>query len=185
MINTEDFNAREFEERGAISLSLPLLRVWLFLLALRTRFVRNRKRNASRVLLRYVYIFQSPSNRSRSLRIIIQSWDFWYSKCELFDFSKKKCIKEARRFKSFQIISRRGERGGMRLQLFRRTSGNSIAQIYEKCLPGDGKRRRDDPRRFYENLAIEIDRARRQNRPSPIIIGGSRGKMLVYRAELA
>lgn len=24
MINTEDFNAREFEERGAISLSLPL-----------------------------------------------------------------------------------------------------------------------------------------------------------------
>lgn len=73
----------------------------------------------------------------------------------------------------------------MRLQLFRRTSGNSIAQIYEKFLPGDGKRRRDDPRRFYENLAIEIDRARRQNRPSPIIIGGSRGKMLVYRAELA
>ena len=131
MINTEDFNAREFEERGAISLSLPLLRVWLFLLALRTRFVRNRKRNASRVLLRYVYIFQSPSNRSRSLRIIIQSWDFWYSKCELFDSSKKKCIKEARRFKSFQIISRQGERG-MRLQLFRRTSGNSIAQIYEK-----------------------------------------------------
>lgn len=182
MINTEDFNAREFEERGAISLSLPLLRVWLFLLALRTRFVGNRKRNASRVLLRYVYIFQSPSNRSR---IIIQSWDFWYSKCELFDSSEKKCIKEARRFKSFQIISSRGERGGMRLQLFRRTSGNSIAQIYEKCLLGDGKRRRDDPRRFYENLAIEIDRARRQNRPSPIIIGGSRGKMLVYRAELA
>lgn len=70
----------------------------------------------------------------------------------------------------------------MRLQLFRRTSGNSIAQIYEKCLPGDGKRRRDDPRRFYENLAIKIER---QNRPSSIIIGGSRGKMLVYRAELA
>lgn len=47
-------------------------------------------------------------------------------------------------------------------------------------------RRRDDPRRFCEDPRLRsIKSAPSKSRLSPIIIGGSRGNMLVYRAELA